>query len=294
MRKILYNIGYFLRETKTILWTNALSNIFSLLSIGLIFFMLAMVISGWWASNQIIEAIQGEAEINVYYEEGLDDAGLSKLTKDIKSINGVKETNLVNNEEARSRMEDILGKEAAVLQYLEENPFEAFIEVKIDMDKMNYITERLRLTQGIDYIRDNRDILDKIQNISGVLKLLGYMIVVAVGISTLVIIAHIIRQGIYNSREQINTLRLLGAPEAFIAFPFTLVGLILNLGGGIVASALTSFTINYVYAQIAGPLPFIPLPPAEILISGVIGLVIPLSAALGILGSLFGLSSAKE
>ena len=42
-----------------------------------------------------------------------------------------------------------------------------------------------------------------------------------------------------------------------------------------------------------GPLPFIPLPPVEVLISNTLILVIAASAILGIIGSLTGLASIK-
>ena len=294
MKNIIYNTGYFLREAKTIVRLNLLSNVFSFLSTGLIFFILAMVISGWWVSNQVVEAIQGEAEVNVYFKEDLDNAGAIKLVEGIRGISGVREARLVDENEAYTRMEEILGKEARVLEYFDDNPFSPFIEVKIHIEEIDPILKELGLMTGIEHVRDNREVLERLHSIAGVLKLLGYLIVAAVGISTMVIISHIIRMGIYDNREQINTLRLMGAPEAFVAFPFLLEGLLLTLSGGAMASALAVFALKYVYAQMAGPLPFIPLPPREALTSNLVILVMSLSAVLGAAGSFFGLSSAKS
>ena len=155
------------------------------------------------------------------------------------------------------------------------------------MEKINHLT-------GVEYVRDNREVLDRLRNIAGIMRLVGSLVVVAVSIATLVIIFHIIRLGIYNNREQINTLRLLGAPAIFIAFPFLIEGLLLTLGGGILAVALAAFAIKYLYAQMAGPLPFISLPHREALVSGMVTVVMSLSAVLGIVGSLLGLSSSKS
>jgi cell division transport system permease protein len=294
MKNIIYNLGYFLREVKTIIHLNLLSNVFSFLSTGLIFFILAMVISGWWISNQVVEAIQGEAEISVYFDENIDNAGAIKLAEDIKGIQGVREARLVDEAEAYGRMEEILGKEARVLAYFDGNPFSPFIEVKIHMEKIDPILKGLELMSGIEHVRDNRKVLERLSSIAVVLKVLGYLVVTAVGVSTMVIISHIIRMGIYDNREQINTLRLMGAPEPFIAFPFLLEGLLLTLGGGALASALAVFSLKYFYAQMAGPLPFIPLPPLGTLTSQLVILVMSLSAVLGVAGSFFGLSSAKS
>ena len=294
MTNIYYNIGYYLKEAKTIIRLNLLSNILSLFSTGLIFFILAMVISGWWVSSEVIEAIQGEAEINVHFEESLEGVDALQLAKEIKDVEGVREVRVVGQEEAYGRMVEILGEEARVLEFFDDNPFSPFIEVKIYLDQINPVLEKVVSIKGIEHVRDNREILDRLHNFARVLKLLGYLAVVAVGISTLVIISHMIRLGIYNNREQINTLRLLGAPEAFIAFPFLLVGVLLTLGGGLVASAMSAFALKQVYAQMSGPLPFIPLPPLEIILGELVLLVIVLSASLGVVGSLLGLSSERS
>ncbi len=294
MKNIFYNTDYFFKEVKTLLRLSLLSNVFSLLSTALIFFILAMVISGWWMGNHVIEVIRGEAEISAYFDESMSAAGVIQLVDTIRDVEGVREAQLVNEDEAYTRMEEILGKEASVLAYFDENPFGPFIEIKIHLEEMDSVLEKIHTMAGIEYIRDNREILDRMRSIAGILKLLGSLLVAAVGISTLVIISHIIRLGIYNSREQINTLKLLGAPDSFIAFPFLLEGLLLTLGGGILAAVMAAYALGQVYAQVAGPLPFIPLPPRETLVPGLVFLVISLSALLGIVGSLFGLKAAKN
>lgn len=294
MKSFLNNSGYFLKEVRTIIRLDLMSNIFSLFSTTLIFFILTMVMSGWWISNQVVEAVQGEAEINAYFDENIGNDGVTALVEKIETIDGVQEARLVNEDEAYDRMAEILGEDARVLEFFEDNPFSPFIEVKIHLEEINSVLTHLDTMADIAYVRDNREILDRLKNIAGTLKFLGFVVVGAVGISTLVIISHIIRQGIYSNREQINTLRLLGAPELFIAFPFLLEGLFLTVGGGIFAAVLATFSIKYIYAQLAGPLPFIPLPSRDALIFNLVILITGLSACMGIVGSLLGLSSAKN
>lgn len=290
MRAYFKNIGYFLKETKTIFQLNWISNIFTLLSTGLIFFILATVISSWWISNQVIEIIQEEAEINVYFNEDIENIE-DEIIEQIRGIKGVRAVKVVNEDEAYDRMAEVLGKEARVLEFLDDNPFSPFIEVQIYIDEMDTIMDKLNIITGIEYIRDNREVLDRVSNIANILKFIGYLVITVVTISTIVIISHIIRLGIYNNREQINTLALLGAPKFFISFPYLLEGLLLTVGGGILAVVMTILVIKYIYARMMGPLPFIPLPPVEILISNTLILIIAASTILGIVGSLIGLAS---
>ena len=296
MKTISSNFGYFFREVKTMIRLNLVSNILTLFSTGLIFFILAMIISGWWVSNHVVNVVRGEAEISVYFDEKIVNTNNAVLlmVESIKGIEGVRTARVVDKDEAYHRMEEILGKEASVLSKFDDNPFSAFIELKINLEQLEPVLEKLNHMTGVEYVRDNRAVLDRLRDIAGVFRIVGFMVVVAVGISTLVIISHIIRLGISNKKEQINTLRLLGAPESFIAIPFLLEGLSLTLGGGILAVTMAAFSIEYLFAQMSGPLPFIPLPPQETIVSSMVIVVLSLSAVLGIVGSLLGMSAAKK
>lgn len=294
MSKFAYNIGYFLRESKTIFKVDKLSNIFSIFSIGLIFFILSMIFSGWWISARIVEVLEKEAEISIYFDEELKEIDVEHLVWSLEDMEGIRKVSLVDERESFNRMADILGKEANILELFEENPFSPFIEIQIEMNKIDDILLRLELLDEIQHIRDNRDVIDKLQNVITILTVLGLLIISAVGISTLVVVSHIIRQGIYNNRNQINTLKLLGAPDSFIGLPFLLEGVFLTFMGGLLASGLSILVIYYGYSQIGRGIPFIPLPDKESLIMGVGILTMGLSFILGIVGSLFGLSSAKD
>lgn len=294
MKSFLSNLGYFLKEAGRIVRMNLLSNVFSFLGTGLVMFILGMIISGWWIGSQMVEMLQEEAEISAYFSENADTEEVQRLVERIKAIDGVWQVRLVEEEEAYSRMEDVLGEEAHILKLFDDNPFEAFIEVRIHLDKMEEILEKVSALDGIEHVRDNKGVLERLQSITNGLKALGFLAIAAVGITTLVIVSHMIRQGIYNNREQISTLKLLGAPGSFIGFPYILVGLMLTLGGGILAVALISFVISRGYDMVSVSLLFIPLPSGKVLVTDLTRLLLAISAFLGIAGSLFGLSSTRD
>lgn len=294
MKTFIYNIGYFFKEAKTIFKVDKASNIFSILSIGLILFILALIFSGWWISNETIYLLQEEAEISVYFEEELQDEEVNNLMGSIKNIDGVKDINLIGESESYNRMVKVLGSEADILNLFEDNPFTAFLEVKIDIEESDYIMNSMGKINNIKYIRDNKSIIDKIKNISNILTVASILIVVVVGISTIFVVSHIIKQGIYNNRNQINTLKLLGAPDSFIGIPFLLEGLFLTLGGGLFSSLLISGILYFGYGQIKSSLLFIPIPPIEMLIPNLVIILLIISVVLGVLGSLFGLKTSKE
>ncbi len=294
MKTFLYNIGYFLMEAKRTIRFNPLSNLFSVIGTGLILFLLGMVLAGWSIGDQLITTLQEEAEVSAYFTEGTDKEEALKLVDAIKTMEGVLDARFIEETEARSQMEEMLGEEAEILELFEENPFEAFLEVRINLASMDTVITNVSSLEGIDYVRDNREVLEQIQGLTEGLKLLGSFVMLAVGITTLIIISHMIRQGIFNNKEQINTLRLLGAPNSFIGFPFVLAGTLLTLCGGILATVIFIVLINGGYSQIGSSIPFIPLPSMTELRNHVSVLILAISFILGLLGSMFGLSSIKN
>lgn len=294
MRKIYKNIPYFFREAKTIFKVDLLSNILSLFSIALIFFILSLIIAVWWISNDIAQVIEEETEISIYFDENIDLADLDKLLMNIRDIEGINYAGIVNKEESYNRMVDILGQEADILEYFDENPFSPFIEVKIEMEDLEAILEDLESLKAIDFIRDNRQVIDKLQGIMSILEVLGLFLVIAVGISTIVIISHIIRQGIYNNRDEINTLKLLGAPNAFIQLPFIIEGLFLTIIGGSIAAVLWLISVRFGYSKIYNILPFLPLPSIQDLQWMIIAFIMVFSLLIGLIGSKFGLKSIRK
>jgi cell division transport system permease protein len=294
MRSFLFNIGYFLKESGRIIRHGLLSNIFSVIGTALILLLLGIVITGTDIGKGLVIMLNEETEVNGYFSKTLTSEQRENIAVKISNMDGVRSTRIVSEDEAKDRMEDILGEEAKILELFDDNPFEAFIEIQINVDAMDTVLDSVQSTDGIEYVRDNREVLEKIQDIIYALKIMGYLMIAAVGITTLIILSHMIRQGIYNNRNQINTLKLLGSPGAFIGFPYILTGLLLTLLGGIIAALLMTLLIKGAYESGGATIPFLPLPPKEELISKMTLWLPTLSLILGFLGSLFGLSSIRE
>ncbi len=291
MKSIAKNIDYFLKEIKTVLKLDLASNILSIISLGFIFFLLSLIVAGGWSVNYMIDSIESQAEISVYYYENSD---IKEIQEDIQNINGVLQVVPINEDEAKDRMTEIMGEESRILELFDHNPFSPYIEVKIDLNNMDKVSSIIEKVQGVEFIRDNKAVLEKLKGISNVANLLGILVISAVSIATLVITSHIIRQGIYSNKEEINTLRLLGAPEGFITLPYVLEGLFMTLLAALLSVGMVTIIIRFLNSQIIGYLPFIVLPDYKQMILGIGVLILGLGFILGLLGCAIGLKSTRE
>ena len=293
MAKGFRNVAYYLSEVKTIFRLNGLSSVLSIISLALIFFITALTLSGWWMSTQLMDALKNEAEISAYFPQNTNAYTLEALQEEITKINGVKKVTLVSAEEAYERMSNILGQEARILSQFDENPFETYFEINIEIEELDAILLKLGENNQLDYIRDNRSVLEQIGRIATIIGVLGFVMVFAVGVSTFIITSHIIREGVHNHRDQINTLQLLGAPDRFIHMPFFIEGGLITMTSGVIA-ALIFYAFGYQFATFAaGIFPFLPSVDGTAIMTSVSLIILILAIVLGLLASLFGLKMVK-
>lgn len=294
MKSYVYNIGYFIVEMFRNIKANPMSNLFSVIGTGLILFLLGLVTAGGAVGENLVTQLEREAQINAYFNENIDASKEQDIVDNIINLDGVMQAQLIDETQAKELMKEVLGEEADILELFDYNPFEAFVEIDLDINTMDETLKKVESLEGIEFVRDNREVLNKIKKITEGLKVVGLIILVAVGITTLIILTHMIRQGIYNNRDQINTMRLLGAPRGFIGLPFLLTGVVLTMLGGLIATGGLILLIDNAYEGINNILMFLPLPPKEEIISLVVLIIPVVSMVLGIIGSLFGISSIRK
>ena len=294
MRRHLDNLAHHLRETIVLFRTNRVSNLLSLLSTVLVFLFLGLLLIGWRLSSFWVDMIRAEAEIQVFVAQEATPGRLEAVAGQLRLIDGVQMVRIVPAEEAGVRMGTLLGTQAAVLSYLDENPFRPFLELRISLDALDTILTRMQAMPLVELVRDNRDILERLVGMEQALRMAGLLFGGAVSLFTVVLLSHIARIGVVHNREQIRTLRLLGAPERHIATPFFLLGLLIGGGGGLLAAGGLSLGLSWLAGQQVAVLPFLPMPD-EIALGHRLGLFLGgAGLLLSGLGTLSGLVSARE
>ena len=297
MSKLLSNLGYVFQEVKTILRLNGISSLLSLFSLTLIFFVAILAMSSWQISTSLVQALENEAEISVYYDAARVESGdldLSNLISQIESADGTLSTLPISAEDAYTQMSGILGQDAAVLNHFDENPFEPYLEVGIDLNKLSEVIDEIKVLDGVTYVRDNQTVLEKVAAIAGVVSGIGIFVALAVGLATLIVTSHIIREGVHSNREQIMTLKLLGAPNGFIYQPYVMGGVLLTTLAGLLAAGLFLLFVRVVSADLAEVITFLPPVNVDGMISMTLWGAAAASFVLGLAASLLGLSMIRN
>jgi cell division transport system permease protein len=110
---------------------------------------------------------------------------------------------------------------------------------------------------------DQNLVVTRLQELTRVMTDAGYVIEAMLALATLFIISNTIRLGVFARRREIQVMKLVGATDWLIRWPFLLEGIVLGLVGAGLADVAVNFGYHWVGIQAAKNLSFFPLAPTS-------------------------------
>jgi cell division transport system permease protein len=197
-----------------------------------------------------ISQITGKIDISVYLKDSTTEAQAKDLVTDLKNLPNVKSAQYLNKDEVLKRYEKQNAGNADLLSAINStsNPLPATILVKpVDLNKINDIktfleTKNVATLQSDQpsYSGDRKEAIDKITHATNVLKEIGIVAVVTFTVISALIIFNTIQMAIFNRRDEIQIMRLLGASTNYIRGPFVVESVIY----GILSATISVLIIN--------------------------------------------------
>ncbi len=289
----LADLSFFVREAFRGMRLQRTSNIVSAACIALAFVSLSLVVGFWANMEYMLEAARSEAEIVIYLAEDATTADADALSDVLSSHPSVWSVQVVTPEETFIQVERLLGPGLNLGEVLEGfNPFSPSLEVGVSPEDAGEVAGMARGLGGVEAVRDNEEVLKRLASLTTAVRWVGAVAMLTVVLITLALVSHIIRLGISARREEMETLRLLGASESFLAMPFIIEGAVLGASGAVICLAVLGGAGPWLYGMLHASLPFIPLVSPAVLFRLLASAISILGLTAGILGSLISVRSA--
>jgi cell division transport system permease protein len=185
------------------------------------------------AFSHTIEQIASKITISVYLNDNVTTEQRGALTARLRKLSEVKSVSYISKDEALAQYKAENASNKSLLEAINEtggNPLPASIEIDpVDPGKINQVKTILNEpstialenpTAGTSYSGDRKAAIDKIANATDVLRRVGVVLVVVFALISMLIIFNTIQMAIFNRRDEITIMRLLGATTWYIRGPF--------------------------------------------------------------------------
>ena len=215
-------------------WRNAAMSIAATATMTLMLMLLAgfwIIQAGFLASLSYVEDKVGVvADLN----DNVSNSALQDLEARLGAMPEVKSVEYVSKDQALKNYRDQRAAQGQtdLTGYLPENPLPASLEVKLRRpEDYQAVAEFLQVDPAVAKVQNIKDTTDRLVSITNFLRTFGVVLLGVIGAIVLFIVINTIRLAVLGRAEEIEVMRLVGASDAFIRWPFVFEGALVGLLG---------------------------------------------------------------
>jgi cell division transport system permease protein len=206
------------------------------ISIGLVgaFFLVAENLKG------VVESVRDETAVTVFLRPSVTEADRADLERVVRDSRLVAKMNRVTPEQARARFSDWWRSLAPAARSLPTNPFPESLELELEPSAVSSeavpgFLRNLAAHRAAEEVQFDVDWIRRLRGAVQLAKIAGFVLAALLTLGAAFTIANVVRLTILLHRDEIEILRLVGAPELLIRGPFVLGGLVQGLVGASLA-----------------------------------------------------------
>lgn len=280
-------IEYYIREVFISLRRNNWMSVASIGTVAVSLFIFGMFLMMVMNMNKLAENMESQVQINVYLLDKVDREQARDIEKDLKEIEGVESVGFVTKDEAMERFKDRLGDQKTLLDALDEtNPLPDSFEVTVtNPDLVKTAAEKMEKLDGVECAKYGQDVMEHLFEITRLLRIFGFTLMLVLAFATLFIISNTIRLTVFARRKEIAIMKYVGATDWFIRWPFVMEGMVLGLFGSIIAAMVLRTAYTDMAEKVYDTLAFFPLIPEQPFLTYITIVVVISGMVVGAIGS---------
>jgi len=239
-------LGFFTREAVRALRRNAAPSFAALATILLTMLVIGVFIPIVQATTGAANDVRNRVLVDVYLVRGATQADIARVRQTLLGTANVKHVEFVSKQQAYEQQRKTDPEAFALLG---ENPLpDTFRVTPKNPDDVLSIASALAPTssggkstpidRAIDSVNTRRDDTKKILEVTRFVKLMAATLAALLIAASIFLIANTIRLSLYARRREVEVMKLVGATDWFIRWPFVIEGVVVGAFGTLLAILL--------------------------------------------------------
>ena len=255
------SVGYVVRDAFRNIWRNKIISLASISTVAISLFLLGFVWLFISNVNHLVVSVESELEINAYIDQSYTRDQGAELMIQVSQLPGVAMVTFVTREDALYLLNGRFGPDAHLPETVGEyNPLPDLIKVKATSpDLVPGLAQRLDHTPGIEMVRYGQGTVERLLKTAAWVRQAGLFGLLGISVAAVFLISTSIRLTVYSRREEITIMRLVGATNWYIRWPFLVEGICIGLFGSLLACGVLFYGYIQLTKYLTVSLNFIPL-----------------------------------
>ena len=218
-------------------WRNAMMSLAATATVILMLVLLSGLFIVLTGLNSGIEFIERKVGVTAELVDDLPDDRREALIAEARALDGVTAVTYISPDEAMRRLEDAFAQRGQTLNTGgAEIQLQATLEITIaEPEFADEVSLALADETGVRKVITKQEEIDTLVGVINVIRTVGLVAIGLIGLTVLFMIVNTIRIAVYSRANEIEIMRLVGASDSFIRWPFILEGILCGLIGAVVA-----------------------------------------------------------
>ena len=185
--------------------------------------------------NIMVNDLNQTSEIRAFVDETLSFSEAQSVETKIRQIDNVYEANLVSKEDAFVNFVADYGNDTAFAGVEADVLRHRVVVILEDNALMEETVEEIRQISGVDEIVAEYELAKGFSTLSKVLEIISIAVISVLLLVSLLIISNTVKLAMYDRRDEIAIMKMVGATNSFIRLPFVVEGFTLGMLGAALA-----------------------------------------------------------
>jgi cell division transport system permease protein len=220
--------------------------------------------------------------VAVFLKEGLPEARAKALGSALGNLPSVSSIKYISADEALRELRKVMKDQEYILEGLEGNPLPASYELRlgaeaVTQDRVGALAAGIRGMEGVADVAYAEELLSMIRSVMSNADRAGVAIIALLASGVIFVCYSTVKILFYRKKDEIDTMKMLGATRWFIRTPFLIEGGAIGFGGGLAGACAMLLLHAYVYQRAAVAVPMLrtlAFPPEVLAAMALAGLLI--------------------
>lgn len=238
--------GFFLKEATRSMRRNPAPSFAALSSVLVTTLVIGVFIPVVQATNGAANSIRGRVIVDVDLNTTATPAEVARVKSEVQHVRYAGHVELVSKQTGYEQERKI---DPQAFQLIGYNPLPDILRVtpdspdhadalRAELDQSSPIGTRMVTDSAIALVQNRQDQTDRILSATRIVKLTMALLAGLLVLASVLLVSNTIRLSLFSRRREVEVMKLVGATDWFIRWPFVIEGLFLGALGGIAAIGL--------------------------------------------------------
>lgn len=201
--------------------------------------------------NELARSIEDDVSVRVYIDIAADEEAEEQLQEDLESLNHVENVTYSSSDE---ELDNVVGSYGDTFELFEGDKNPLYNVLVVDTTSPEHTAQLADQIEPMEYVSEvnyGGAQADRLFSMTSTIRNVGGIIIIALIFTAVFLISNTIRITIFSRSTEIEIMKLVGATNWFIRWPFLIEGALVGFVGSIIPTVALWFLYQAVYGTLS-------------------------------------------